>query len=105
MTDSNTNPDFEKRYKFLQPGFQRSRAAYRSPLDSEGYNLHQGLSLMDILALYNQFGNIDNILEARVNELYEGFDDLQVELESIEGYAAELGSLRQEILQYKNIYF
>lgn len=89
-------PDYSRRREIIQPQFIRPRAAYRSPLRSEQWNLHAGQFRYDLV-----------MLRARLERLHLDIEEALTQLLS-EGVTAggetieEIGVLFAKIQQFED---
>lgn len=97
------NPDFEARYKLIQPETRRVRSAYRSPIRSANLNLFQNSLVNDINSLYNEIDSIKTKIDDRFDKIYEEGADLtnSESINSIRYYLEELTRIRTRINNLK----
>lgn len=104
IIDSLSNPDFARRYYYLQPNANRERAAFYAPIDSENMSLRSGLTQQDIEFLYSKYDTLAAKIEEAMEALYdERFYDFSDTGENLEEYGLKLSRIRQEIAQLKKV--
>ncbi len=65
-------PEYKNRMRVVQPQFTRARAAYRSPISSEQFNLQAELMRYDYTMLRAQLQKLRDDFENNMTNLYEG---------------------------------
>jgi len=93
------NPNFDKRYRFVQPELRRTRAKYASPVASANLNFEFNATCNDIQALYNDIATLKTKYEDRLDRIYETGSTFPPSdnVLSIQEVAIELKKLRSRV--------
>lgn len=93
------NPNFDKRFRFVQPELKRTRAYYAAPLDSSDINFVFNATLNDIQNLYNDIQTLRSKSDDRLDRIYETGTTIPTDINvySIEELSIELKKLRFRI--------
>jgi len=108
MADTYTgqiNPAFARKEDLIEPLYQRSHSAYRSPVASENMNLDSGLRVVDLEKLYGLYSDLAIKLQYQLDSLHnDGMNDIPDLAEPIETIAEQrqkLSIIRKAIRKMK----
>ena len=93
------NPNFESRYRLVQPETSRPRIPYRSPISSEANALFMNATVNDITNLYLSISSIKNDIDEKFDQLFNsGFlINGSEHVNSIEESSTEILKLKSRI--------